>query len=158
MRTGTIHEIKRELQELGKPELVELCLKLAKYKTENKALLDYLLFSSHDKQAFVETVKVEIDALFTELNIQNNLYFAKKGIRKILRVTARYCRYLDNKPMEIDLLLHFCRTLRDTGIPLQKNEVIHNMYLNQVRKIRKLVEGLHEDLQADYASALEALE
>ncbi|MBS1637520.1 MAG: hypothetical protein JST26_16515 [Bacteroidetes bacterium] len=157
MKAASVHDIKKELNELGKAQLVELCVRLAKYKADNKALLHFLLFESHDKQAFIQTIKQEMDASFQELNIRDNLYFAKKGLQKILRMTARYCRYMGDKQAEVELLLYFCNSLKNKGIPLHKNEVIRNMYQRQVEKIRKLVSAMHEDLQADYAAELESL-
>jgi hypothetical protein len=57
---------------------VELCLRLGKFKKENKELLTYLLFEAHNEQAYVESVEKELDELFGEIN-QSHLYFAKKA-------------------------------------------------------------------------------
>jgi hypothetical protein len=48
MKTATIQEIKQELLALPHNELVELMLKLARSKKENKELLTFLLFEAHD--------------------------------------------------------------------------------------------------------------
>ena len=50
MRSASVHEIKQELLTLKPAELVELCLRLAKFKKENKELLNYLLFEAQDEQ------------------------------------------------------------------------------------------------------------
>ena len=44
MKSGTLADIKKELQELEPKQLAELCIALAKYKKDNKEYLDYLLF------------------------------------------------------------------------------------------------------------------
>ncbi len=67
-----------QLQELEPRQLVDLCLSLAKYKKDNKEYLGYLLFESHDKNAFVNEIKSEIDFNFSEIDVTNNLYYIKK--------------------------------------------------------------------------------
>ena len=44
MKAAGVKEIKKELNDRSKEELAELCLKLSKFKKENKELLTYLLF------------------------------------------------------------------------------------------------------------------
>ena len=130
-------------------ELVKVCLKLAKYKKENKELLAYLLFDSNYEPAFVARVKAETGASFGEIN-RSNLYFAKKGIRKILKTLNRYARYSGLKRTEVELRIHFCVTLYKSGIPILPGTALGNIFDGQLLKIRKLIAGLHEDLQHDY--------
>ena len=63
MKAATIHEIKQELSTVKPGELVELCLRLGKFKKENKELLTYLLFEAHDEQGYIQGVKKEMDEL-----------------------------------------------------------------------------------------------
>jgi len=156
MRAATIHEIKQELSSAKANTLVELCLRLAKFKKENKELLTYLLFEAHDESVYVAGVKKEIDQAFSEIN-QSNLYYAKKSLRKIARIINKYCRYSGIKETEIELRLHFCKQLKDSGIPIPKNPVIRNLYESQLKKIKGILEGLHEDVQYDYLKMLKAL-
>ncbi|MCB0546499.1 MAG: hypothetical protein KDD19_02870 [Phaeodactylibacter sp.] len=44
MKAATIRELKQAMDNLSAGELVELCLRLARFKKENKELLTYLLF------------------------------------------------------------------------------------------------------------------
>ena len=44
-----LQHIKKEIQHLPTEQLAELMLRLARYKKENKELLTYLLFESHDE-------------------------------------------------------------------------------------------------------------
>lgn len=157
MRTATIQEIKEELLNTPIADIAALCLRMAKYKKENKELLTYLLFEAHDEQGYVQSVKTEVEELFAEMN-QSNLYYAKKTLRKILRVVNKHLRYTGSPQATVELLVHFCTTLKESGIPIQKNTVINNLYKSQVQKIQKALEGLHEDLQYDYARQIEALE
>jgi hypothetical protein len=156
MKTATIHEIKQELSTTKPAELVELCLRLGKFKKENKELLTYLLFEAHNEQAYAESVKKELDELFAEIN-QSHLYFAKKSLRKIVRVINKYCRYSGSKQTEVELRLYFCKSLNTSGIPFHHNAVIHNLYQSQLKKIDEVLDTLHEDLQYDYRKDLEEL-
>ena len=56
MKAATIHEIKQELNTTPPAALLDLCLRLAKYKKENKELLTFLLFEAHDEAAYIESV------------------------------------------------------------------------------------------------------
>ncbi len=157
MKAATINDIKQELNAVAPAKILELCLRLAKYKKENKELLTYLLFEAHDEAAFIETVKHDMEEQFAAIN-HSNLYFAKKSLRKILRITAKYIRYTGSKQAEVELLLHFCRTLLSSPIPIRKNTVLNNLYQFQLKKIAKVIDTLHEDLQYDYLKELEKLE
>ena len=108
MKSVSLSELKKELQEIPQMELIELCVALAKYKKENKEFLGYLLFEAHDKNAFVKEVKKEIEEQITLLQSQPNLYFVKKGLRKTLRVITKYNKYISDKAFSADLLICFC--------------------------------------------------
>ena len=155
MKTATVHEIKQELASLKPAAVTELCLRLARFKKENKELLTYLLFEAHDEEAFVNSIKAEIDELFASIN-QSHLYFAKKTLRKIIRVINKYCRYSNVKQTEVELRLYFCSSLYKSGISLF-NTAINNIYQGQLKKINAVLETLHEDLQYDYYKELESL-
>ncbi len=149
MRAATIQDIKQELQALKPAELTAISLRLARFKKENKELLTYLLFEAHDESSFVKSVKEEIDTAFGEINL-TQLYFAKKTLRRIVRTINKYARYSSQKQTELELRLHFCTSLKKSGIPLRQNPVISNLYDGQLKKINVLLKGLHEDLQHDY--------
>lgn len=157
MKSASLHEVKKELQSLGAPELVELSLALAKYKKDNKEFLSYLLFRSHDKNVFVNEVKEEIDGYFSEINQQNNLYFAKKSLRKIVRVINKYSKYINDKALSAELYIYFCKKLKTSGIAFRKSQQLVNLYEQIVKKINTLIGTLHEDLQSDYREDLESI-
>ena len=156
MKAASISDIKQELTNLQPAKLLELCLRLAKYKKDNKELLNYLLFEANDEQTYISNVKTEMEEAFAEIN-QSSLYFAKKSLRKILRNTAKHIRYSASKQAEVELLLHFCKTLKHSGIPLKNSIVLNNLYQFQLKKVAKVIATLHEDLQYDYLKELNKL-
>jgi hypothetical protein len=149
MKAATISEIKYELTQTNPSILIDLCLKLAKFKKDNKELLTYLLFESHDEVAFIEQVKLEIDSQFETINF-SNIYFIKKSLRKILRTTSKFIRLTGSKQVEVELLIYFCETFISKEIPIAKSLVLNNIYQLQLKKIAQLISTLHEDLQYDY--------
>ena len=156
MKASTINELKHELANIPSTQLMELCLRLARFKKENKELLTYLLFEAHDEHSYIKNVKQEIDEQFTNIN-DSNLYFAKKTIRKILRITNKYIRYSGSKTVEIELLIHFCSTLNESKIAYQRSTALNNLYNAQLKKIATAIKSLHEDLQYDYLKELKQL-
>ena len=156
MKAATISEIKNELSSLSAARLAELCLQLAKYKKDNKELLTYLLFEENDMNAYIANVKEQIDEQFTEVNT-GHLYFAKKTLRKILRVTGKHIRYTSSKQAEAELLIYFCQKLKNSGIRFQTSTVLMNLYNAQLKKINAAIAGFHEDEQYDYLKAIKEL-
>jgi len=156
MKIASVNELKAELNTLSAAELVEIAVRLIKYKKDNKELLNYMLFQSQDEPGYIDLVKEEISDSFTEVN-KTNLYFAKKTIRKILRLVNKYSKHTGSKQAEIELLLHFCAVLKQSGIRIDKNTALNNLYHSQIKKIEKTIATLHEDLQYDYRKELDKL-
>ncbi|MCP4460073.1 MAG: hypothetical protein GY816_18925 [Cytophagales bacterium] len=156
MKAASLSEIKKELKSRDSVETLELCLRLGRFKKDNKELLTYLLFEARDEQAFISSIKIEIDGYMEGLNV-SNLYYAKKGLRKILRNLNKNIRYSGNKQTEVELLLHFCQVLKKSSIDISRSVQLTNLYDRQIQKIMKALTGLHEDLQADYQYELEKL-
>jgi len=156
MKAATINELKQELLNTSPQKVMELCLRLARFKKENKELLTYLLFEAHDTTAYIKNVKDEMDIHFAEIN-KTNVYFVKKTLRKILRIANKYARYSGLAQVEIEVLLYFCICMKALNIPISKNPVLTNIYNNQLKKITKAVGALHEDLQYDYQREINKL-
>ncbi len=156
MKAATIHELKLELANTPAEQLTELCIRLAKFKKENKELLTYLLFESFDEHAYIEHIKTDMLQQFEDINT-TSLYFVKKSLRKILRTLNKYIRYTGSAETEAHLLLFFCTTLKNSAIPIKKNPVIKNMFQHQLKKISKTIATMHEDLQYEYVKELEPL-
>ncbi len=156
MKAASSSTIKAALKQLSSSDLVDLCLRLARSKKENKELLSFILFESDNIDAFISSSKEGISDSFKEINT-TNLYFAKKSIRRILRETNKLIKYAGSKNVEVELLLHFCKSLDQSSIPYKKSPAIFKLYLTQVKKIRTAIDTMHEDLQYDYLKALEKL-
>ncbi len=156
MKPVTLKELKQELSVRPAKELLEICLRLSKFKKENKELLTYLLFESDDEKAYIEGVKKEIDEQFELIN-KKSPYIIKKQVRKILTTTKRQVKYSQKKETEVELLLHFCKKLKGFSPPIRYNPRLTNMYTAQLELIQKKITALHEDLQFDYGNELEDL-
>lgn len=154
MRSASVQEIKQELSTLPAKELVQICLRLSRFKKENKELLTYLLFEAHNETAYIQTVKDEMDLLFEEIN-RSHFYFVKKSLRKILRFVSKHVRYTSSKTAEVEWLLHFCERFRGMGLPYEQSPVLVNLYNGQLKKLYNAINSLHEDLQYDYRRRLE---
>lgn len=156
MKAASLKEIKTELSHRSTQELLELCLRLSKFKKENKELLTYLLFESANEEAFIRSIKTKIDEDFESINTKT-FYFIKKSVRKILSEIKKFIRYSQNKETEVELLLYFCHKLKDFKPSIKRNTTLINLYNRQIEYIQKKVSTLHEDLQHDYEMEIEEL-
>ncbi len=157
MEAATIKILKQELSTRAPKELLEVCLKMAKFKKENKELLTYLLFEANDEEAYIQKIKQEVDEQFEAIN-KKTYYLVKKSIRKILREIKKFIRYSKKKETETELLLHFCQKLSQLSPGINKHRILRNIFEQQLRMARKAMEKLHEDLQFDYKEIFEELE
>ncbi len=156
MKAVSVKELKNKLSNRTSKELLELCLRLSRFKKENKELLTYLLFESSDEFSYVESVKREIDEQFTLVN-KKTYYLIKKSVRRILNNTKKYIRYSQKKETEVELLIYFCTKLKNLKPPIHRSTRLVNLYNVQMDLIERKISGLHEDLQFDYGEELKAL-
>ncbi len=156
MKAATISELKQELANSSPSALVELCLRLSRFKKENKELLTYLLFEAHDTESYIKSIKQEIEHQFEGIN-KSSLYFIKKSLRKIIRTINKYNRYCGLAAVEIETGIYFCELMKDLDLPLANNPALYNIYHNQIKKLNKVISSLHEDLQYDYLKQLKNL-
>lgn len=156
MKAVTVKEIRQELECKSPKELRELCLRLSRFKKDNKELLTYILFESSDEASYVTSVKSEVDEQFALINRKSN-YLTKKGLRKILQFIRKNIRYSLKKETEIELLVYFCMKLRRFTPDVQYNTGIRKIYDKQIDTIVKKIALLHEDLQFDYTAELKEL-
>lgn len=157
MKTATVTVLKKELKYKSSDELLHLCLTLSKFKKENKELLTYLLFEAEDEEAFIQSVKNEVDDLFNQINTSSYFYI-KKSVRKILRLIKKYIRYSKKKETEVELLIYFCEQLKEMRPSMERNTSLLNIFDRQILTIKKVIGNLHEDLQYDYNIELEEIE
>lgn len=156
MKAASINEIKRELAALDKKTLQELCMRMAKYKVENKELLTYLIFEAHDESGYVATSKEEMDSLFHSLP-SGNVYYVKKGLRKILRILNKRVKYSGIKQSEVELRIYFCLKMQEAEIPFRSSTVLYNLREQQLKRINSVLAQLPEDLQLDYQHDLKQI-
>jgi len=157
MKAASLSELKQEIATLTPKQVIDICMRLAKHKKENKELITYLLFEAGDEKTFIRNIQEETEVQFREIN-SSNLYLAKKSIRKILRTINKFARYSGSKETEAELRIHYCKTLVASGIPFRKSPVLLNLYNNQLKKIETAVASMHEDLQFDYRKEMRGLE
>ena len=150
---ASLSEIKKELEKRSKTELLADCLRLVKFKKENKELLSFVLFDSQDLPSFIQRVKEEVDTLFEGMNM-SNVYFIKKTTRKILRNLTKYIRFTQSKEIEAELLIYFCNCFHRYKIPVNRSKQLMNIYTSQRNKIEVVIEKLHPDLQFDFRKTI----
>lgn len=153
MKTATVRQLRSELETCNRDELIDLCLRLSKFKKENKELLTYLLFEASDEDNFIAIVKSEMQEQFQQINT-TTYYYIKKSVRKILRSAKKYIRYSGKKETEVELLLYFCEELKNLEPSIKHNTTLLNLYDRQIAIITKSIAALHEDLQYDYNQLL----
>lgn len=153
MKAASVKEIKSALENLPQKELVDICLRLVKFKKENKELSTYLLFDDTDEPGYINNVKDGLGLLFEDVN-KTNPYFAKKTLRKIVRTANKFIRYSNEATTEVEILLFVAETMLQLNLDMSRSTALENIYLGLIKKIKKAVMALHEDLQYDYLRQL----
>jgi hypothetical protein len=156
MKPASAKEIRDELKHQDREELLQIVLRLSRFKKENKELLTYLLFDAQDEEEYKQKVKMEMDAEFEEIN-RSNAYYTKKGIRKILKNVKKYSRYSGEKETEVELLIYFLQKMNDFKPAIRRNKILKSLYERQLDLAKKNMEKLHEDLQYDLNLELDKL-
>ncbi len=145
MKAASIAEVKKQLVKLDQGELLEIVLRLARFKKDNKELLTYVLFLSENEPAYAGYLCEEIEEQF---RLSPNMH--KKTLRKTIRVMDKCLRFSGSKETELTVRAFFCRSLISSETPFRDRKVMFNMYAGQIKKIQKLIDSYHEDLQHDY--------
>ena len=156
MKAATVIQLRKELETLDEDYLRELCLRLARFKIENKELLTYLLFESEEEAFYVDGIKEQVDKLFEEIN-KKSYFYIKKSVRKILRLLKKYARYSNSKETEVELLIYYCYKLKTLKPSISNNLTLTKIFLKQTENIEKKIIKLHEDLQFDFRERLKLL-
>ena len=156
MKAASLKEVKTELNHKSHSELLTICLRLSRFKKENKELLTYLLFEISDEEKYIESIQVAMDVEFDSINTDSYFYM-RKSIRKILRLLKKYIRYSQSKETEVELLLYFSRKLQQFSPSVFNSRALTNLYQRNIDFIEKKISLLHEDLQYDYQQEIEKL-
>ena len=154
MNPASIDDIKNELKQLPPKKVLELTLLLARFKKENKELLTYLLFESHDEAGYIKMLQADMDEKFASID-PSPVSKAKKEYRKILRTINRQIKYIGSKAASVELLLYFSMKLKDQEKNLHQK--LQTIFLQQLSKAEKLLPLIEDDLQFDYRQKIDAL-
>lgn len=131
-------------------------MQLVRFKKENKELLTYYLFESHNEESYILTIKKEVDIQFEEINTKS-FFYVRKSARKILMSIKKYIRYSKKKETEAELLLYFCKKLKALTPSINKSARLLRVFDTQIKMIKMAIEKLHEDLQYDFQLELDEL-
>lgn len=153
MKTPGIKEIKDELLHLPANELLNLCLRLARFKKENKELLAYLLFDANNQDEYKAAIKVALEAECEGISL-TSAYFARKSLRKLERKLNQYFKYVGSKEFEADLLIFYLDLVKKLPVWKQNRHVETKLVERLLVKINKVVDSFHPDLQYDFRSRL----
>ncbi|HEY5405971.1 MAG TPA: hypothetical protein VIJ92_02750 [Ginsengibacter sp.] len=153
MKASSLNDIKKELEHKNNEELLSYCMKLAKFKKENKEFLTFLLFEESDLATYIDNIKNETTRHFEDINF-SNVYFVKKSLRKILKYVNKQIKFVSSKQAEAEILIHFCNAIIDYSLPLSKSKQLLNLYEAQLGKVSSVLSTLHPDLQYDLEKQL----
>ena len=152
MKAATISQLKKELVKLDHGDLLDVCVRMAKFKVESKELLTYLLMKADDEISYANDLCGEIDQ---HLDTPGRIH--KKTLRKVVRWMNKSLRFSGNKETELQVRIHFCRRIKDMRISFGHCRVSANMYATQRQKIDKVIDKVHPDLQFDFKQQMAGL-
>ena len=153
MKAASVAELKKALFRLEHGELLDACLRLVRFKKDNKELLTYLLFLSDNEKGFADYLCEEIDEQF---RLTPNAH--KKTLRKVIRWMNKCLRFTSVKDTDVQVRLHFVRSLRASKTPFRKSKVMVNMYNGQLKKVTKVIEKFHEDIRREVQREIDEFE
>ncbi len=148
-------DLKKELQQLSSAEIAALCLRLVRFKKENKELLTYLLFKADDPNAFVIEYKEEMDKQFKQ--VSGKSYLVAKALRKIALQMNNQIRYAGSEVVKTELLLHFCSNYINYINHHSSFKPLRGIFYRFAEKAKTAIQKLHEDLQHDYGNLYEEM-
>lgn len=148
MHSASIDTIKTELKQLPPRQVLELLLRLARFKKENKELLTYILFESANESDYVEQVKKEIAEEMEEIDGLPG-YQYKKQFRKIQRKINKPIKYMGNKSATAELYLHMVKMISEKKKTIYLATFLEKTVQQYIVKIEKLLPGIEDDLATD---------
>ncbi len=154
MLAASQETIKTELKQLPPKQVLELLLRLSRFKKENKELLSYLLFESGDEQGYVQQIKAEIDEQFAQLK-ETGFYLYKKQIRKIQRMINKPIKYMGSKASTAELYLHMANKIHEQKKTIYNKAFLEKTLQQYVTKINRVLPFMDEDLQHDISQQLQ---
>ena len=150
-----LSDLKKELSELSKPDLIKLCLRVAKLKRENKELLAYLIFDSEDPLFYAQKLKPEIKEVF-EQPFQH-AYYLTKSIRKAMRLITKYYRFTSNKQGETELLIYLVEEFYQSWRNEYRYQALGKVIFRCLEKAQSNLKKIDEDFRADFEDPINEL-
>lgn len=149
--------LKEALDSKTNLELKELISRLLRFKKENKELATYLLFYEQEEMEYVRDAKAAISLQFEDINTKT-VFYAKKGLRKMLRIAMKFSKYSTDKSTSLEIGLHITTLLMTLPKHIKSSQLIKNMYASNLKKIYTTLEILHPDIQFDYQKQIKNLD
>ena len=75
-----------------------------------------------------------------------------------MRIADKYIKYSNSDTTETEIWLFVAETMLGLGLPLHKSTALQNIYSGIIKKIKKSMAGMHEDLQYDYLRQLNSID
>jgi hypothetical protein len=155
MNSPKLNDLKKELQHLDVNQLKDVCLRLAKYKVENKELLNYLLFFENSKEDYIENIKKLIVNEFDDLH--PSVYYVKKQLSKLIRIINKHIKFIGEKDKEIDIVLSFCDEFIKHPVVKAGYKALSMILYRQLKRANKLIPKMNDDLAFDYQNMFDDL-
>lgn len=146
---------KKEIAKLDVKTVADICIRLAKYKTENKEFLNYLLFYSFDNEPYINDLKFDITNTF--LLYKQNDYTYTKIIKSLLTRLNKHLKFIADKTREAEIIAQFCAAFINKIDVRSYNSGLIQVLYRQFVRLQKVVLKLDEDLQFDYATDMETI-
>lgn len=144
------------MNHLSQEELIQITLRLARLKKDNKELLSYLLFWAEDEIDFRNEIKHEIREGFAQIE-SRRFYLIKKSIRKVLKIPKQAIKYSDDPITAVELLMCFCEEMLKFRPAIHSQKILVNLLETQVKAIEKYLSKIEPDLRHDYQKELEQI-
>lgn len=155
MEKFSLSEIRKELSFAGAEELRIICLRMARFKKDNKDHLAFLLFQKEEPE-FIQSVKEEVTEALADIQ-RMHVYQARKVLQKTLSMLIKYKKFCLSRVFEIEVMLHFIKTMQSKQISEYTPSYIGQFYKKQQLKLVKILESLDEELFMDYKQEVEDL-
>lgn len=156
MTPASVDQIKKELQKLPPKKVLDLALRLARFKKENKELITYLLFEAGDEPGYIQSLQIEIDEMLGEIH-KGPSATIKKQLRRITRLINRQTKYIGSKSAAVELHLHLCNGIYNHPDNLLNITSANTIFQQQLSKATRLVPLVEDDLQYDFQLTIDQL-
>lgn len=150
-----LQALKKEITKLDNKTLIDICIRLAKHASENKELLNYLLFHSYDNQTYIDELKQDITHTFSFSH--RSEHSQTISLRHLLLRLNKQLKFIADKNKEAEILTEFCTIfIEKININSYYPSLIQILY-RQLVKLCQVVAKLDEDLQFDYQEHIETI-